>query len=146
MNKSNSSRLIIILTLFLMIQGCSLETTTPIPFSTPIPKELRDQIRDAYVASTEPLLKEWDEVNQLATDRGRYDWLDLIIKMQEIRNGFAQLEVDPTVEDTHSQMILHMDCQIAAYVALVSPRDYSSIELLEEPDVIFGRCSFPVAE
>jgi hypothetical protein len=146
MNESNSYRLIIILTLFLIIQGCSLETPTPISFSTPMPKELHDQIRDAYVASIDPLLKEWDEVNQLATDRGRYDWLNLIIKMQEIRNGFAQLEVDPTVEDIHSQMILHMDCQIAAYVAFVSPRDYSTIELLEEPDVIFGRCSFPVAE
>lgn len=163
MDKSNSYILIIGLTLFLMVQSCSpeaptptpthtalpiptsTETTTPIPFSTPMSKEVREQIRDAYLASIDPFIKEWEEVNQLATDRGR-GWIDHIIRLQEIRNGFAQLEVDPAFEDIHSQMILHMDCQIAAYVALVSPRDYLSSGLLEEPEVIFERCSFPVAE
>ena len=81
--------------------------------------------------------------------------LDLIIRMQEIRNDVVGLEVDPEMEDSHSQLILHMDCQIAAYAALIDPRnwDYLSIEpivepveLLEEHEVIFERCSFPVVE
>lgn len=163
MDKSNSYILIIGLTLFLMAQGCSpdaptptpthtalsipmsTETTTPMPISTPMSKEEREQIRDVYLAAIDPFLDEWEEVNQLATDRGR-GWIGHIIRLQEIRNGFAQLEIDPVSEYLHSQMILHMDCQIAAYVALISPRDYSSVELLDEPEVIFERCSFPVTE
>ena len=173
MNKIYSYRLIIILTLFLLIQGCSpekptptplhptlpipmsTETPTPIPFSTPLPVELRQQIIQEYNALIYPFVTEWLEVNRLATEWGRADMLDLIIRMQEIRNEIVQLEVDPTLEETHSQLILHMDCQIAAHAALIDPSnwDYLSIEprvepveLLEEHEVIFGRCSFPVAE
>ena len=66
-----------------------------------------------------------------------------------------QLEVDPTKEEIHSELILHMDCQIAAYAALIDPRNWDflsieprvePVELLEEHEVIFDRCSFPIVE
>ena len=172
-NNTNSYRLIIILTLFLVIQGCSsetptpalihpslpipmsTETPTPIPFSTPLPIELRQQINFEYNALIGPFVTEWLELNQLATDWGRTDMHDLIIRMQEIRNEIVQLEVDPSLEKIHSQLILHMDCQIAAHAAFYDyePGDYLSIELIVEPvelleehEVIFERCSFPVVE
>jgi len=170
MNKSNFYRLIIILALVLVIQACSpgtptpmpthtalptlmpTETATPTPYPTPRPKSVSDEVRDTYIASIDPLLDEWEAVNQLMSDKGRGSY-DRVIKLQEIRNGFAQLEIDPYFDELHAQMLLHMDCQIAAYVALMSSRDYSSIEfqgepfeLLEEPEVIFERCSFPDTE
>ncbi len=153
MNKSKSCRLIIILVLFLLIQGCSLETPTPIPFSTPLPEELRRQILIEYNALIGPFVTEWLEVSRLATEWGRTDMLDLIIRMQEIRNEVVGLEVYPTLEEGHSQLILHMDCQIAAHAVFIDPGYYSIggqiaklVELLEEHEVIFERCSFPVVE
>jgi len=172
-NKTNSFGMIIILTLYLLIQGCSpetptpnpihptlpipmsTETPTPIPFSTPLPEELIRQILREYNALIVPFFTEWLEVNRLATEWGRTDMLDLIIRMQEIRNDVVGLEVDPEMEHNHSQLILHMDCQIAAHAAFIDPRkwDYisiepivESVELLEEHEVIFERCSFPVVE
>jgi len=145
MNKSNFYRLIIFLTLVLAIQGCSPEMAAPTPYPTPKPKSVSDEVRDEYFASTVPLLDEWEAVIPLMFDRGR-GWQDRIIKLQEIRKGYSQLEVDPYFDELHAQMILHMDCQIAAYVALVNLRDFSSGGLLEGPEVIFERCSFPGAE
>ncbi|OQY32732.1 MAG: hypothetical protein B6243_07145 [Anaerolineaceae bacterium 4572_5.2] len=152
MNKSNLYRLIIILTLVFAIQACLPETATPTLYPTPRLKSVSDEVRDDYLASIDPLLDEWEAVNQLMSDRGRGAY-DRVVKLQEIRNEFAQLEIDPYFDELHTQMILHMDCQIAAYVALMSSRDYSSIEfrgepfeLLEEPEVIFERCSLSGAE
>jgi len=170
MNKSNAYKLVIILTLFLAIQACSAETpaplpahtalptlmptetATPTPYPTPRPKSVSDEVRDTYIASINPLLDEWEAVNQLMSDRGS-GWLDRIIKLQEIRNEYSQLAIDPYFDELHAQMILHMDCQIAAYVALLSSKVPTSNEfqgepfkLLEEPELIFERCSFPDAE
>ena len=152
MKISNTYKLVIILILALMIQACSPETATSTPFPTPKPKNVSDEVRDNYFALINPLLDEWEAVIPLMSDRGR-GWLNRIIELQEIRNEFVKLEIDPYFEELHTQMILHMDCQIAAYVALANPKDYSSIEfqgkpfeLLEESEVIFERCSFPAVE
>ena len=149
MDKSNAHKLVFILILALMIQACSPETPTP---STTKPETISDEARNEYFALINPLLDEWEAVIPLMSDRGS-GWLDRIIKLEEIRNKFSKLEIDPYFYELHSQMILHMDCQIAAYVALMSSRDYSSIEfqgkpfeLLEKPETIFERCSFPAAE
>ena len=143
MDKSNAYKLAIVLILTLMIQACSPET--PIPYSTPKPKNISDEVKDEYFALINPLLDQWEAVIPLMSDRnsGR---LNRIIELQEIRNEFEKLEIDPYFYELHSQMILHMDCQIAAYIALVNPGDYSSGILLEEPEGIFKRCSFPNAE
>ena len=152
MDKSNAHKLVIILILVLMIQACSPGTATSTPFPTPKPKNVSDEVRDNYFVLINPLLDEWEAVIPLMSDRGN-GWLDRIIKLEEIRNKFSKLEIDPYFDEPHSQMVLHMDCQIAAYVALMSSRDYSSIEfqgkpfeLLEKPETIFERCSFPAAE
>ncbi|MBT3314476.1 MAG: hypothetical protein HN390_07660 [Anaerolineae bacterium] len=149
MNESNAHKLVFILILAFMIQACSPDVPTP---STSKPKNISDEAKSEYFALINPLLDEWEAVIPLMSDRGN-GWLDRIIKLQEIRNEYSQLEIDPYFNELHTQMILHMDCQIAAYVALISSRDYSSIEfqgepfeLLEEPEVIFERCSFPGAE
>ena len=160
MNKSNFTRMITILTFFLIIQGCSqgtqaptlTSTSTPTPYPTLRPKSVSDEVRNAYVEAVGPILEDWEEVNLLMADRGR-GGLDRIIRLEEIRIEFAEVEIDPYFDELHVQMLLHMDCQIAAYVALTSSRDHSPIdykgeafELLEEPELIFDRCSFPVGE
>ena len=143
MGKSSAYKLVIVLILVLMIQACSTETPTPSP--TPKPKKISDERRDEYFALIGPLLDEWEALIPLMSDRGS-GWLNRIAELQEIRNEFANLEIDPYFYELHAQMILHMDCQIAAYVALVNPGEYSAGILLEEPEMIFKRCSFPTVE
>ena len=48
MDKSNAYKLAIVLILTLMIQACSPET--PIPYSTPKPKNISDEVKDEYFA------------------------------------------------------------------------------------------------
>lgn len=168
MNKSNFTRMITILTFFLIIQGCSqgtpaltssptpsptsAPTLTPTPYPTLRPKSVSDEVRNAYFEPVGPILKEWEEANLLMADRGS-GGLGPIIRLEEIRIEFAELERDPYFDEVHAQMVLHMDCQIAAYVALMIPRDQipvdymgEAFEFLEEVEVIFGRCSFPDAD
>ncbi len=71
------------------------------------------------VTASYPLLSEWRAVNLLAADNRGRDWLDQIGQLQALRMSFSQLTVDPSLAELHNQMILHMDCQIAAYMALV---------------------------
>ncbi len=115
------------------------------PYSTPKPKNISDEEKVEYFALIDPLLDEWEALIPLMSDRGS-GWLKRIVELEEIRKEFSELEIDPYFDDIHTRMILHMDCQIAAYIALINSRDYSSGILLEEAEILFERCSFPTAK
>ena len=121
----------------------SAEPPTPTLIPTRMPEELREQIRDNYLAASFPLLDEWASTNLLANNRSRPDWLDQVNQLLSIRSNYAQLEVDPSLEALHNQMLLHMDCQIAAYMAFLRPEDYAFFDTETDPQGSFERCSLP---
>ena len=129
----------------LLIYGCTPGDTPPIPTSTylptPMPEDLRNQIGEEYIAAIDPVLSEWYENIEIANERRQYNVFE---NLSRIRNEFVNLEIDPYFDSLHAQMILHMDCQIASYFALVDPQDYDEYNPEVDYEILFSRCSYPV--
>ena len=133
-----------IILVLLLIYGCAPSNTPPIPTSTylptPLPEDLRIQIRDEYLAAIDPLLSEWEETIETAKERRLYGAIE---NLSRLRDEFARMEIDPYFANLHAQMILHMDCQIASHLALIDPQDYHKFDPEADYELLFSRCSYP---
>jgi len=140
-------KIISILLVMMLFQGCIPSESPPTPtwtyIPTPMTDELRNKIRDEYGAAIEPLLNEWDELILLMNDRSRIEWYDTLLQLKDTRDRYANLVIDPSLHDLHSRMIMHMDCQITSYLVVIDKQSYQIFDTEVDVQASLNKCVLP---